>query len=102
VTAAIRDNPAQQRYEIVDDDEVGAFLEYVRHGSVADFVHTQTTPGHQGRGLGPTLVRGALDDARERGWQIRPYCPFVRSFLLDHQEYRDLVPGDERAAFGLE
>lgn len=97
----VRDNPAQHRYEIVEDGEVGAFLEYVRNDSVADFVHTQTRPGHEGHGLGSTLVRGALDDARNRGVQVRPYCPFVRSYLLEHPEYRDLVPAGDRPRFGL-
>jgi predicted GNAT family acetyltransferase len=101
MASVIRDNPAQHRYEIVEDGEVGGFVEYVLHGSVADFVHTQTRPAHQGHGLGSTLVRGALDNARGRGLQVRPYCPFVRSYLVEHPEYRDLVPDAERATFGL-
>ncbi|HEU5265645.1 MAG TPA: GNAT family N-acetyltransferase [Jatrophihabitans sp.] len=97
----VRDNPALHRYEIVDDGEVGAFARYDLHGSVADFVHTETLAGHSGRGLGSALVKGALDDARARGWQVRPYCPFVRSYVGKHPEYQDLVPAAERAQFGL-
>ena len=97
----MRDNPAQQRYEILDDGDVGAFAQYELHGSVADFVHTETVRGHSGRGLGSALVREALEDARRRGWQVRPYCPFVRSYIGKHPEYRDLVPRADWVRFGL-
>lgn len=101
VDSGVRDNSAEHRYEILDDGEVGAFVRYTLRGSVADFVHTETRDGHSGRGLGSAVVRGALDDARRRGWQVRPYCPFVRSYVAKHPEYVDLVPPGERARFGL-
>jgi predicted GNAT family acetyltransferase len=97
----VRDNADLHRYEITDGDELGAFTEYELHGTVADFVHTETLSGHEGRGLGTTLVRAALDDARRRGWQVRPFCPFVRAFIAKHPDYVELVPADERARFDL-
>lgn len=99
---SVRDNADLHRYEITDGDELGAFTEYVLHGTVADFVHTETLSGHEGRGLGSTLVREALDDARRRGWQVRPFCPFVRAFIAKHPDYVELVPSGERARFELE
>jgi predicted GNAT family acetyltransferase len=36
-------------------------------------------------------VRGALDDARRRGWRIVAQCPFVAHFVTGHPEYADLV-----------
>jgi predicted GNAT family acetyltransferase len=97
----VRDNPDLHRYEITDGDELGAFTEYRLHGTVADFVHTETASGHEGRGLGSTLVREALDDARRRGWQVRPFCAFVRGFIAKHPEYVDLVRAADRARFEL-
>ena len=98
----VRDDPGRQRYEIVDETGTpGAFLEYMVHGTVADFVHTHTLAGFEGRGLASALVHGALDDARRRGWQIRPYCPFVRRYLGKHPEYLDLVAEPDRARFDL-
>jgi uncharacterized protein len=102
VAGTVRDNPAQQRYEIVvDDGTVGAYVEYMLQNSIADFVHTQTVSGFEGQGLASALIRGALDDARRRGWQIRPYCPFVRRYLGKHAEYVDLVSEPDRVRFGL-
>jgi predicted GNAT family acetyltransferase len=98
----VRDNADLHRYEITDGDELGAFTEYQLQGSVADFVRTETLSGHEGRGLGTTLVRAALDDARRRGWQVRPSCSFVSAFVAKHPAYVDLVPADERARFELD
>jgi len=33
----------------------------------------------------------ALDDARARGLQVLPICPFVIAFLQQHPEQRDLL-----------
>jgi predicted GNAT family acetyltransferase len=100
--STVRDNPDLHRYEIDDGGELAAFTEYRLHGSVADFVHTETLAGHDGRGLGSQLVRGALEDARRRSWQVRPFCPFVRAYIDRHREFVDLVPDRERARFQLE
>jgi hypothetical protein len=42
-----------------------------------------------------------LDEVRARGGEVLPYCPFVKSFIEKHPDYLDLVPTNQRAAFGL-
>jgi predicted GNAT family acetyltransferase len=43
-----------------------------------------------------------LDDARTRGLSVRPYCPYVATFIREHaQEYLDLVDEGDRARFDL-
>jgi predicted GNAT family acetyltransferase len=101
MTTSVRDNPDSGRYEIYDDGALAAFTEYTVDGTVADFVHTETLDGFTGRGLAGQLVREALDEARSRGWRVRPFCPFVRAFIGKHPEYVDLVPEADRARFGL-
>jgi predicted GNAT family acetyltransferase len=101
---SVRDNPAgpsSGRYEIFVDGALAAFTQYRLNGSIADFVHTETLDGYTGRGLAGELVGQALDDARKRGWQVRPDCPYVRSFIAKHSEYVDLVPQADRARYRL-
>jgi predicted GNAT family acetyltransferase len=50
----------------------------------------------RGRGVGRRFVGEALDWARRGGQFVIPSCPFVRRYLEDHPEARDLVV--ERAA----
>jgi uncharacterized protein len=85
---AVRDNERELRYELTRDGEVLGFLLYRREperGRVV-LVHTDIEPRYEGQGLGSLLVKGALDDLRERGLRAVPYCPFVREYLRRHPE----------------
>lgn len=101
MTTTVIDNPDEQRFEIQVDGELAALTEYRLHGSVADFPHTETLEGFQGRGLARELVVGALAVARERGWQVRPFCPYVRKVIAEDPALHDLVPADQRERFDL-
>lgn len=74
------------------DAEIG-FTEYVtREGGGIVFTHTEVDQELQERGLGSTLVRGALDQLRTSTTvRIGATCPFVRRFLAGHPEYQDLT-----------
>jgi uncharacterized protein len=87
----VRDDPAQARYELLADGHLVGFTEYDERDGLFVFPHTVITAPVRGAGYGETLVRGALDDARRRGWRIVPECPFVAHFVADHPEYADLV-----------
>jgi predicted GNAT family acetyltransferase len=99
---AVRDREAGHRFEIWVGDDLAGFLKYrVVEGSLHAFDHTEVEPRYEGHGLAGQLVTQALDAARERGWTLLPYCPYVREFLVKHREYADLVPADRTAEFGL-
>jgi hypothetical protein len=90
----VRDNPEELRYELVDGDTVVGLIRYRREPGALALVHTEIDPAREGRGLGSVLVRGALDDLRERGLKLIPICPYVRTWLGRHPEYADLVTDD--------
>jgi len=94
-TAVVRDNPTELRYELVLDGEVAGFILYRRRPDAVALVHTDISPRLEGRGLGATLVAGALDDIRARGLHVVPICPFVRAFLQRHPDYAELVVADD-------
>jgi predicted GNAT family acetyltransferase len=87
----VRDNPAEQRYELVLDGKVtGEIVYHVRPGAIV-LLHTEISPDLEGQGLGAQLVAGALDDIRARGLRLVPLCPFVSAYLRRHPEAADLV-----------
>jgi predicted GNAT family acetyltransferase len=100
VERKVVDNPERGRFEIYDGDEVAGFAEYHLHGTEIAFLHTEVANSFEGHGLGGTLARHALDDARERDRAVLPYCPFIRGWITRHPEYVDLVPAGHRARFG--
>ena len=98
---AVTDNADEQRYEVLVDGEAAGFAQYrLRPGALA-FTHTEVEDRFEGQGLGGRLVAFALDDARERGLAVLPFCPFVRGYIERHRAYVDLVPEQKRAQFGL-
>jgi predicted GNAT family acetyltransferase len=72
-----------------------AHLSYaVLDGRVLDLQHTIVPFRAQGRGVGESLVRAALDYARAHHYRVVPSCPFVRAWIAEHPEARDLVAAD--------
>ena len=97
----VSDNVKEQRYEATLDGELAGFTAYRRHPGVITFVHTEVDGAFEGRGVASTLVSEALADARRRGLDVLPVCPFVNAYIEKHPEYLDLVPESRREAFGL-
>ena len=80
------------RYEarVPGKDEVGE-LTYSRLGAttlVAD--HTGVPDALRGQGVGQALVERLVADARARGLQIVPRCPFVRAMWKRHPEWSEV------------
>ena len=100
-TPAVTDNPAASRYELHVDGELAGIIQYRLRDSEISLLHTEIEPAFQGAHLATHLARYALDDARERGLAVLPFCPYVSSWIKKHPEYAELVPQDRRAGFGL-
>ena len=102
MAAVVQDNPDQHRYEVYDDGELAGFASYQRSEGRITLTHTEVDDRFEGRGLGSALARGVLDEARRDDLAVLPYCPFIAGYIRGHaDEYVDLVPGDQRAKFGL-
>jgi predicted GNAT family acetyltransferase len=98
---AVVDNPDESRYEIRVDDELAGFSQYRSRPQALAFIHTEVDDRFEGQGLAGRLISFALDDARERGLAVLPFCPFVKGYIERHPEYLDLVPEEKRPNFGL-
>lgn len=81
------------RFEILVDGEQAGYATFRESDGIRTFLHTEIDPSYEGRGLGGKLVRQALDQTRAAGLLVEPECPFVRSFIEQHEEYADLVAG---------
>ena len=54
----IRNNTAESRWEIVEDDVLAGFAEYEDTGELVVFTHTEILPGNEGKGIaGASLCR---------------------------------------------
>ncbi len=83
---------SEHRYVAEVDGELAGSAYFTRHGDVVEFTHTEVDDAFEGRGVGSSLARAALDDVRERGGlRVRPSCPFIASWIDKHPDYADLL-----------
>lgn len=85
------DRPERNRFEILADGKVAGTATYALREKTITFSHTEVDDAYEGKGIGSTLVKAALDSARERGLTVRPACPFVKAYIERHPDYQDLV-----------
>ena len=98
----VRDNPERHRFEIDLGDGTFAIAEYTLRPGKIMFTHTEVPEAHEGKGIGKTLIRFALDAARDRGLKVIPICPFFAGYMQKHGEVQDLLDPAWRKKFGLD
>ena len=94
--AEVVNNEHQNRYEM-KVGEATAVANYQLRGNSIVFTHTEVPDALEGRGIGTSIARAALDDARKRGLVVVPLCPFIRGFIESNPEYKDLMEVGEES-----
>lgn len=93
----VTDVPDRERFEARDETGAPAgVVTYQLTGNIIAYTHTEVDPAFEGRGVGSTLARAVLDDARARGRTVVPICPFLSRWLEKHPEYHDIVARSTR------
>jgi predicted GNAT family acetyltransferase len=88
--AAVRDNKAQNRFELDVDGDL-AFANYRITPSAFIITHTETPRTLRGRGIASELVKGALELIRADGRKVIASCGFVVDYLRKNPEFADLT-----------
>lgn len=83
-------NPEKKRFEIKIDGKL-AMVEYIHAGSNIVFTHTEVPVEFEGMGIGAKMAKVALDFSRENNLKVQPLCPFIKSYIMRHEEYHDLA-----------
>jgi predicted GNAT family acetyltransferase len=69
MSGTVTDAKAKHRFELEEEGGT-AFVTYLLEGEKITFTHTIVPEALEGRGMGSKLIRGALDEARERGLKV--------------------------------
>lgn len=86
----IKNNVAKHRFELEVEGHLAAAY-YHREGNVVTFTHTEVPAELGGKGIGSTLVAGALDQVRADNLKVVAQCPFVKAWIGKHPAYADLL-----------
>jgi len=70
-----------------------ARLDYIvlPDGKTLDYHSTYVPPELRGQQIGQTLVKYALDYAKENHYKIIPSCSFVDAYIKRHPEYNKVL-----------
>jgi predicted GNAT family acetyltransferase len=98
---AITDDTAKHRYEAHIGNELAGYAEYNLLTDAIMFTHTEVLPAFEGKGVGSTLAKHVLDDARARKLHVIPVCQFIAGYIRKHRDYVDLVREDIQRAFKI-
>jgi predicted GNAT family acetyltransferase len=87
----VNDSPMDSQYQAWVDGTFAGLVEYELTGKVITLTHTAVEPDHEGEGVGGSLARYTLDDARARGLGVVALCPFISGWIARHPDYRELL-----------
>ena len=67
-------------------------IEYIKtkNGEIY-LTHTEVPSALEGKGVGSSLVRLALEDIERQQLRLVPLCPFVAGYVQKHPEWKRLV-----------
>ena len=80
------DNVALHQYEFRIGDLIPR-IEYIKtkNGEIY-LTHTEVPSALEGKGVGSSLVRLALEDIERQQLRLVPLCPFVAGYVQKHPE----------------
>ena len=85
------DNVALHQYEFRIGDLIPR-IEYIKTKNVEIYLtHTEVPSALEGKGVGSSLVRLALEDIERQQLRLVPLCPFVAGYVQKHPEWKRLV-----------
>jgi predicted GNAT family acetyltransferase len=88
----VEHDAANHRFVVRTGGQEDAELAYATTDDGAlDLLHTYVPPASRDQGMADALAHEAFRYARENGRKIIPTCHFVRGWLTDHPEERDLL-----------
>ncbi|RKN36644.1 GNAT family N-acetyltransferase [Micromonospora musae] len=88
----VTDVPERDRFEARNETgDLAGVVTYQLTGTIIAYTHTEVDPEFEGQGVGSTLARAVMDDARAKGRTVVPICPFIAKWLTRHPEYEQIV-----------
>ncbi|UGY09352.1 GNAT family N-acetyltransferase [Phyllobacterium pellucidum] len=89
----VKDNVADNRYEMPIADGAIAAAYYRIEDNAVVLIHTEVPFEYSGQGIASKLAAGVFELIRASGRKVVLKCPFMARFSANHLEYRDLVAG---------
>ena len=84
-------HPDDRFYELLADGQFAGLIVYEDAGGRYVFTHAFIAEGYRGRGLSRALMRGVLEDVKQRHITVTNYCPVLDRFIDKNPGYAPLI-----------
>lgn len=84
---SISENKEKNRFETTLEGKT-AFVDYKRKGDVLYLTHTEVPKDLGGKGVGSSLVKFALEAAKNEDKKVISHCSFVSGYIERHPEFK--------------
>ncbi len=84
-------NDKQGSRFVITVDGLEVYELYAEDKGTIDLYSTYTPPKLRGRGLAADVVKAALEYAEEKNLKVIPTCWYVRKYVDEHPEYKELI-----------
>jgi predicted GNAT family acetyltransferase len=84
MTEKFRVNETLHHFELEVNGNI-VFIEYKLLRDMLFLIHTEVPLMLKGKGAGISIVRKALQYAKDNNYKIIPICPFIRDYLKKHK-----------------
>lgn len=85
------DNKERNQYEFHVGEHIPR-IEYIRTKNDDIYLtHTEVPIELEGKGIGSSLVKKALEDIKSQNLRLVPLCPFVATYIKRHPEWREII-----------
>ena len=84
------DNEKAKQYEF-HIERVITKREYIKTQNKNYLTHTEVPTKREGKGIGSSLGKMALEDIKKKELILVPLCPLVALYIKRHPEWKELV-----------
>ena len=95
----IENNQELRRYQLFERGDLAGFVQYSMRGDELWLHYTQLKRRYKSEEVVEALLQHILDDVLRRRLAIMPFCPAMRSFMVERPQYTALVPPLWQARF---
>lgn len=86
----VLNNKTNQQFEVYLNDSKAELQYRIRENTIF-FMHTLVPKEIEGQGVATELAKFGLEYAKNNGFKIVVYCPFVVKYVKEHRNYLVLL-----------
>lgn len=89
----ILNNQEKNQFEAVTEDKVIGLINYIidKEDNTITVPHTEVNPEYEGQGIAGAMTQELLEYAKNKNLKVIPICPYTRTYIDRHPQYKDLL-----------